>query len=195
MIKILKLIRYLYRNDRYLRRLLSRELKIAQIQQHYPTAFINETNHFVIEDLSMMQLSKSVVIGPYNVFFVTNYDEKTKNSSLIIGEESYIGELNNIRASGGNIIIGKKCLISQQVSLIAANHLTAKDKFIKDQAWTSGMDIVIEDDVWIGCGAQIMPGVRIGKGAIVAAGSVVTKSVAPYTIVAGIPAKKIKDRE
>jgi acetyltransferase-like isoleucine patch superfamily enzyme len=54
--------------------------------------------------------------------------------------------------------------------------------------------IIIEDDVWIGARATILGGVTIGKGAIVAAGAVVTKNVPPYTIVAGIPAKPIRER-
>ena len=54
--------------------------------------------------------------------------------------------------------------------------------------------IVIEDDVWIGYRATILSGVRVGRGAIIAAGSVVTKDVAPYTIVGGNPARKIKNR-
>ncbi len=54
--------------------------------------------------------------------------------------------------------------------------------------------IVIEDDVWIGARATILGGVTIGRGAIVAAGAVVTKSVPPFTIVAGVPAKPLKIR-
>lgn len=53
---------------------------------------------------------------------------------------------------------------------------------------------IIEDDVWIGYGSTIMSGVKIGKGSIVAAGSVVTKDVEPYSIYGGFPAKKLKDR-
>jgi len=62
----------------------------------------------------------------------------------------------------------------------------------------AGMDKVlpvrIEDDVWVGHGAIILHGVTIGEGAIVAAGSIVTKDVAPYSIVAGGPARKLRDR-
>ena len=54
--------------------------------------------------------------------------------------------------------------------------------------------VIIEDDVWIGAKAIILPGVTIGRGSIVAAGAVVTKNVEPHTIVGGNPAKKIKDR-
>ncbi|MEP7277990.1 MAG: DapH/DapD/GlmU-related protein, partial [Bacteroidota bacterium] len=59
-----------------------------------------------------------------------------------------------------------------------------------------GMDnlTVIEDDVWIGYGSTILSGVKIGRGSIIAAGSLVTKDVLPYSIYAGVPAKKIKNR-
>ena len=53
---------------------------------------------------------------------------------------------------------------------------------------------VIESDVWLGCGSIVMTGVRVGRGAIVAAGAVVTKDVAPYTICGGIPARQIGQR-
>ena len=59
---------------------------------------------------------------------------------------------------------------------------------------TYGRPIVIEDKVWIGINSTILPGVKIGYGAIVGAGSVVTKDVPPYTVAGGIPAKPIKKR-
>lgn len=55
--------------------------------------------------------------------------------------------------------------------------------------------VIINDDVWIGAGAIIVPGVTIGKGSVIAAGAVVTKDVAPYTLVGGVPAKEIKKIE
>lgn len=55
-------------------------------------------------------------------------------------------------------------------------------------------DIIVEDDVWIGCGATIMSGVRISQGSVVAAGAVVTKDIPPYSVVGGVPARVIKYR-
>jgi acetyltransferase-like isoleucine patch superfamily enzyme len=52
-------------------------------------------------------------------------------------------------------------------------------------------DVVVEDDVWVGCGAVILKGVRLGRGSVVAAGAVVNRDVLPYTIVGGVPAKII----
>lgn len=121
-------------------------------------------------------------------------DEKI--SKLVIGDYSYIGDYNNIRAAGGDIIIGNYCLISQHITMVASNHSIAKNKLIYKQPWdTNKTDIIVEDDVWIGAGCVILPGTIIHKGAIIAAGAVVTKNVPEYAIVAGIPAKVIKFRE
>ncbi|MDA7870457.1 hypothetical protein N9Z58_01205 [bacterium] len=69
---------------------------------------------------------------------------------------------------------------------------TGLDSSREIQATQKG--VVIQDDVWVGLGAIIMDGVTIGEGSIIGAGSVVTKDVPPYTISAGCPAKKIRDR-
>ena len=116
------------------------------------------------------------------------------NSKLLIGAGTYIGEQNNIRAAGGSIYIGSNCLISQQVSIVATNHGVVKDELIKSQVWVSKGDIIIEDDVWIGCSCQILSGVKIGKGAVISAGSLVNKDVPPFSVMAGTPAKQIKYR-
>ncbi len=90
----------------------------------------------------------------------------------------------------GGITIGSSVSISHQVSLITGGHLMNTHNF-------EGMvmPIVIEDYVWVGANATILQGVTIGKGAVVAAGAVVTTNVAPYTVVGGVPAKKIGIRE
>jgi len=62
------------------------------------------------------------------------------------------------------------------------------------QGWSEDRPVCIEDDVWIGSRVILLPGVRIGKGSIVGAGSVVTRDVEPYAIVAGNPARKIRSR-
>lgn len=61
-------------------------------------------------------------------------------------------------------------------------------------AWRRAHDVAIGHDVWIGHGAIVLPGRRIGDGAVIAAGAVVTKDVAPYTIVAGVPARPVRPR-
>ena len=91
----------------------------------------------------------------------------------------------------GGITIGNDVFIGPKVNLITINH----DPNPENRSATYGRPIVIEDKAWIGINSTILPGVRIGYGAIVGAGSVVTKDVSPMTIVAGNPAKFIKKIE
>jgi len=103
------------------------------------------------------------------------------------------------------VVIGKFCSIARYVSLQEVNHNPDKltTYFIRrnffenekcpDETISKGK-IIIGNDVWIGAGAHILSGVRIGDGAIIAAGSVVSKDVPPYAIVGGVPAKLIKYR-
>lgn len=89
----------------------------------------------------------------------------------------------------GTLIIGNNVSISINVSLVTGGHDIQSLTFEG-----SHKPIIIKDFVWIGINATILHNVTIGEGAVVAAGSVVTKNVEPYTIVAGIPAKKIGTR-
>jgi len=96
-------------------------------------------------------------------------------------------------APKGNIIIGNNVLFGPSVKLVASNHGTSRENLIMENEWFDG-DIIIEDDVWLGANVVVLKGVKIGKGSVIAAGSIVNKDIVPYTIVGGIPAKKIKDR-
>ena len=91
----------------------------------------------------------------------------------------------------GGITIGNDVFIGPKVNLITINH----DPNPENRSATYGRPIVIEDKAWIGINSTILPGVRIGYGAIVGAGSVVTKDVPPMTVVAGNPARFIKGIE
>ena len=87
------------------------------------------------------------------------------------------------------IYIGENVSISQEVMILSADHDPDSATFAaRDRA------VYIEDYVFIGSRAIIMPGVTIGEGAVVAAGAVVTRSIEPYVVVAGVPAKVIKTR-
>lgn len=91
----------------------------------------------------------------------------------------------------GGITLGDEVFIGPKVNLITINHDANPD----NRSATYGRPIVIEDKVWIGINSTVLPGVKIGYGAIVGANSVVTKDVAPNTIVAGNPARFIKNIE
>lgn len=143
-----------------------------------------------------IHLGKNIVIGALTFISVEHdlYAGSESRPVLKVGDGTYIGEMNNLRAAGG-ILIGSKCLISQGVSILSTNHSIARGIPIAEQpSRTDRSGVEIKDDVWIGANATILPGVTVGRGAIVAAGSVVTSSVKEYTIVAGIPARFLKER-
>ena len=106
---------------------------------------------------------------------------------VTIGKRCFIQQCCTFFGRGG-ISIGNDVFIGPKVNLITINH----DPDPENRSATCGRPIVIEDKVWIGINATILPGVRIGYGAIVGAGSVVTRDVPPLTIVAGNPARIIK---
>jgi acetyltransferase-like isoleucine patch superfamily enzyme len=114
------------------------------------------------------------------------------HAGIRIGRDSLIGEYSVIRGQGG-VTIGDRVYTSPMTQLIAVNHVfdDPQRPFIEQGITAQG--IVVEDDVWIGANAVVMDGVRIGKGAVVAASAVVTKDVPPHTVVAGVPAKVIKE--
>jgi maltose O-acetyltransferase len=89
----------------------------------------------------------------------------------------------------GKIFIGNSVSISFGVKLITGSHKVNSESFFGEFK-----PININDYVWIGAGAIVLPGCSIGRGAVVAAGSVVTKNVDAYSVVAGIPARKIGER-
>lgn len=106
-----------------------------------------------------------------------------------IGEDSHITAINSIRL-GNNVRLGKKILITDNAH--GASTADKLDIAPNYRPLISKGPVIIDDNVWIGEKASIMPGVHIGKGVIVAANSVVTKDVPSYCVVAGVPAKVIK---
>jgi acetyltransferase-like isoleucine patch superfamily enzyme len=109
-----------------------------------------------------------------------------------IGQDSLIGEFNVLRGQGG-ITVGDRVYTSPMVQLVAVNHVFADSTRPFVEQGITAQGIIVEDDVWIGSGAIITDGVHIGRGAVVAAGAVVTRDVPPHSVVAGIPARVVKN--
>ena len=112
---------------------------------------------------------------------------------ISIGHHVQFGRYCNI---AHNVSLGNYILMASNVSFVGKNdhfYSTPKQYIWKGERGNDGT-CVVEDDVWIGHGAIIVGGIKIGKGSIIAAGSIVTKDVPPCEIWGGIPAKKIKDR-
>jgi len=158
------------------------------------------------------------MLGHPRVCYIKNV---VKNPNIIIGDYTYYDDPENPEEFENNVlyhydfigdklIIGKFCAIATGVNFImnGANHqmdaLTTYPFGIFGSGWEVGQpaltdlpikgNTVIGNDVWIGYQSVVMPGVKIGDGAIIAAKSIVTKDVPPYTIVGGNPAKLIKQR-
>lgn len=109
-------------------------------------------------------------------------------ANILIGENSTINR--NCYLDGrGRLVIGNNVSVSPDVQLITEDHDYNSSGFTG-----RSRDVIIDDYVWIGTKAMILPGVHIGKGAVICAGAIVTKSVGEYDVVAGIPAVKIKER-
>jgi acetyltransferase-like isoleucine patch superfamily enzyme len=109
-------------------------------------------------------------------------------SKISIGPGSIIGHSTTLDGRGG-LIIGSNVNLSSGVMIWTAQHDPQSEFFD-----TVHRAVTIEDHAWVSCRAIILPGVTIGKGAVVAAGAVVTKSVTPFTIVGGVPAVEIGRR-
>jgi virginiamycin A acetyltransferase len=160
------------------------------------------TNDFETVYLKNVITTPNIIVGDYTMYndFVSDPAQFEKNNVL------YHYPVNKDR-----LIIGKFCSIAcgAKFLLTSANHTLRSlstypfpvffeewnlDKKHVKSAWDNKGDIVIGNDVWIGYEAVVLSGVHIGDGAIIGTRAVVTKDVPPYTIVGGVPAKKIKKR-
>jgi len=127
-----------------------------------------------------------MVIGKRSFIMKNNYI-MTPNH-LRIGDFTHINRGCLIDCRGG-VSIGDNVSVSYNVSIISGSHDIDSKNFMGKY-----LPIKIEDNVWLGAGCTILQGITVGKGAVISAGSVVTKDVPEYTIVGGIPAKEIRKR-
>jgi acetyltransferase-like isoleucine patch superfamily enzyme len=108
---------------------------------------------------------------------------------ISIGSNTSINKRVLLDGRGGNLVIGNCVDIAQDSRIWTLQH-----DYQSPMYNSKGGNVSIEDYAWIASSATILPGVTIGKGAVVACGAVVTKDVPPFTVVAGVPAKKIAER-
>lgn len=117
---------------------------------------------------------------------------------ISFGDHVVIGTNSNFMSTGAKIRIGNSVLFGPHVFIITGNHQVNQiGKYIIDveqKTECCDADVVIEDDVWIGAGTIILKGVKIGRGSVIGAGSVVTKDTQPYSINAGNPCHMIRMR-
>jgi len=142
---------------------------------------------FCFVNLQGIEIGNNCVIGRNAWLEIVSPKAKLK-----IGDGTRIGRNATISCSKG-ITIGKKCLISYNVSILDHDHeLFRTNVSPVDLGLSVGEKIIIEDDCFIGAHSFILKGVHLGKHCVVGANSVVTKSFPAYSVVAGCPAKLIK---
>ena len=143
-----------------------------------------------------------------------------QNPNIQVGDYTYYDDFEDVRNFeknvkylfdfiGDKLIIGKFCMIASGAQFImnGGNHLAESissypyavfghgwEHAMEGKSYPSKGDTIIGNDVWIGTQAVVMPGVKVGDGSIIGSYSVVTKDVAPYSIVAGNPAREIRQR-
>lgn len=118
------------------------------------------------------------------------------NSTIVIGNNTYFNSDVHLNSSiGGSIIIGDNCLIGPNFVARTASHIFHdKSRLVYTQGHDH-LDIVICDDVWIAANVTVIGGVTLHEGCIVGAGAVVTRSLPPYSVAYGIPARVVKYRQ
>ncbi len=141
----------------------------------------------LIFDPESVSIGSNVYIGHYAV--LRGY----KGSRLVIGDDTYIGQMTYINAAGG-VTIGSCVGIGPCVKIMSSRHSEEGRDVPVLLCDLEFAEVVVEDGCDIGIGAIVLPGRRLGKGCIIGAGAVVTRDVEPYSIAAGIPARKIGER-
>ena len=132
---------------------------------------------------------KGVIFNPFDLF---------SYSTIRIGNDVYIGSGAVFIASKSSIEIGDKVMFGPGVTIMGGDHnvnVVGKWMFdVKEKVPGNDLPVKIESDVWVGARAIILKGVTVGMGSVIAAGSVVTRSVPRNSIVAGVPARVIRQR-
>lgn len=130
-------------------------------------------------------------IGKRVVFYPGIKISPAKN--IVIGDDVDLA-WGIIITTGGGVEIGDRTLIGYNTQILSTNHNIPENHGRIFGSGHTKKKVIIKNDVWIGASAIILPGISIGEGAVVAAGSVVTKNVEAFTVVGGNPAKPIKKR-
>lgn len=153
-------------------------------------------DHCEINGLSQkgLHFGDKVTIGSYAIIRPTNLYGGEAGVGLKVGNNSSIGPYSYIGCSG-YIEIGNNVMMSPRVSIYSENHNFADANIPMIQQGVTRSYVKIEDDCWIAANSVILAGVTIGRGTVVAAGSVVTKDVPPFSIIAGNPARIITSRK
>lgn len=117
--------------------------------------------------------------------------------NIFLGEHTSLSSNSYISATNAKFIIKDNCAVAERLTVHTGNHVRIPGMFVtqiteKNKPSGFDKDVIVENDVWIGCNVTLLSGVHVGRGATIAAGAVVSNDVPPYCIAGGVPAKVIK---
>ncbi len=180
----------------HLRVRATRKILRHRVCAHNPTLWCDPTAiwDYGFHDLDAIEIGANVAVRAYSEILVYKRSPHSRHEGrLILGDRATISTGANIRAAGGTIRIGHGSGVAQNCVLVAANHRILQGIPMMNTSWdedTVGIDI--GDNVWVGAGCIVLPGVHIGNNSVIAAGSVVHRDVPPDQIWGGWPARFIK---
>ncbi len=166
-----------------------------------PRAIIKNGNKIVLGDNTVVEGGAQLIVDSEDSFitlgshaYLSSYCRlRTFEGWIKTGENVGVSNFTFLAGQGG-LSIGNNVRIGPHVVIYASNHIFSDPNIPIAEQGMSCKGITIEDDIWVGAGAIILDGVRIGKGSVIGAGAVVTKNIPSYSIVAGVPAQVIKKR-
>ncbi len=132
-------------------------------------------------------LGRNVYVGHYAIL------KGYYRNEMVIGDQTWIGQQCFFHSAGG-ITVGQRVGVGPGVKILTSVHTEAGRDVPVLFSPVETAPVVIEDDADLGINSVILPGVRVGRGAIVGAGAVVTENVPPYAVVAGVPARVLRYR-
>ena len=152
----------------------------------HPSSWLSSRSIVSVRGGGSISIGRNCEIHPFSMLL-------TYGGDILIGDHCSVNPYTIVYGHGG-VRIGNDVRIATHTVIIPANHNVETNDQPLHQSGVTARGIEIEDHVWIGAGSRILDGVRIGRHAVVAAGSVVTRSVAEGSTVGGVPARLIKQR-
>jgi acetyltransferase-like isoleucine patch superfamily enzyme len=168
-------------------------LQVEHIRRQFPTARISDDVVLVNHGEGCLTLGERSKIESGSVLSFAG--ERDGHGHLDVGADTWIGQYNNFRCGNGTVRVGANCLISQFCSLVATSHeFSGRAPIVGQGTRRERAGVTVSDEVWLGAGVVVLPGVSVGRGCVIGAGSVLSHSTGEYEIWAGVPAVKISER-
>lgn len=162
-----------------------REAIFLPLANHLPRLSVFDRRRYVLLRLAGMD-----IMGPCTVWGPLTIRPIGGAKNITVGRDTFINTEIRFGCPRERVIIGERVQIGPRVSFETVSHRLVYMAGKGRGVWSKGINV--EDEVWIGAGATVLQGVRIGEGSVISAGAVVIQDVEPYTVVGGIPAKVIK---